>query len=57
MAKEHEDMPRTDVGKEGAEKPDDYGKQGDGGKQGGMPEKGMPEKKEWQPVDKKSEQR
>ena len=41
MAKEHKDMPGTDVGKEG-----DMPKQGDYGKQGG-------EKKEWQPTDKK----
>ena len=42
MAKEHKDMPRTDVGKEG-----EMPKSGDYGKQGG-------EKKEWE-GDKKKE--
>jgi hypothetical protein len=47
MAKEREDMPRTDVGKE-MPKPGDGGKTGELGKQGGGEKKEWsPEKKEW----------
>ena len=54
MAKEREDMPRTDVGKEGGmPKHDDGGKQGgDWGKQGGDMGKQGGEKKEWEKGDK-----